>query len=129
MTDSIEPVEEDWRARAQSAERDLADAVQAAEQRLIRAELKAEALRAGMVDLDGIKLVEMEALALNEKGEIAGAAQLMVQLKRAKPWLFGGVSTSSGARAPSAQPPQQKQATEMSHEEWRTARAELVKRR
>jgi hypothetical protein len=129
MSDAIEPSEEDWRERAEAAERNLAETVHAAEQRLIRAELKAEALRAGMVDLDGIKLVETGALELDDKGELAGAAQLMVQLKRAKPWLFGGRSSSSGAMAPSAQPPQQRLATEMSHDEWRNARAQLVKRR
>ena len=129
MSDATQPPEEDWRGRAEAAERTLIDAVHAAEQRLIRAELKTEAMRAGMVDLDGIKLVETDGLALDDKGEVAGAAQLMVQLKRAKPWLFGGHSSSSGAKAPSAQPPQQRLATEMSHDEWRSARAELVKRK
>jgi hypothetical protein len=33
------------------------------------------------------------------------------------------------ARAQAAQAPQQKLATEMSHEEWRSARADLLKRR
>jgi hypothetical protein len=121
--------DEDWRARAEAAERDLADAVNAAEQRLIRAELKAEALRAGMVDLDGIKLADTAQLSIDDKGEVPGAAALMQQLKRAKPWLFGGVSTSSGAKAPPAQPPVQKLATEMGHDEWRSARADLLKRR
>jgi hypothetical protein len=128
-TDEHNADAEDWRARAQAAERDLAETVRAAEQRLIRAELKAEALRAGMVDLDGIKLAEIDTLSIDDKGEVPGAAALMQQLKRAKPWLFGGVSTSSGARAPAAQPPQQKLATEMNHDEWRSARAELLKRR
>jgi hypothetical protein len=129
MSDAIEPSEEDWRGRAETAERSLVEMLRAADQRLIRAELKAEALRAGMVDLDGIKLVETDALELNDNGELAGAAQLMLQLKRAKPWLFGGRSSSSGAKAPSAQPTQQRLATEMSHDEWRSARAEMVKRR
>jgi hypothetical protein len=128
MTDTTE-TDEDWQARAQAAEQQLADAVRAAEQRLIRAELKAEALRAGMVDMDGIRLIDIDGLTLNDKGELAGGAALMTQLKRSKPWLFGGHSTSSGAKAPAAQPPQQKLATEMSHDEWRSARAELVKRR
>jgi hypothetical protein len=128
MTDTTE-TDEDWQARAQAAEQQLADAVRAAEQRLIRAELKAEALRAGMVDMDGIRLIDIDGLTLNDKGELAGGAALMTQLKRSKPWLFGGHSTSSGAKAPAPQPPQQKLATEMSHDEWRSARAELVKRR
>jgi hypothetical protein len=124
-----ETEDHDWRSRAEQAERDLAEAVRAAEQRLIRAELKTEALRAGMVDLDGIKLVETDSLALDAHGEIKGATALMHQLRQAKPWLFGGTSSSSGARAPNAQPPQTRQATEMTHDEWRSARADLLRRR
>ena len=121
--------DEDWRARAEAAERQLGEAVQAAEQRLIRAELKAEALRAGMVDLDGIKLMQTDTLALDDKGDVAGVSQVMAALKRAKPWLFGGHSSSSGAKAPAAQQPQNRLATEMSHDEWRSARADLLKRK
>ena len=34
-------------------------------ERLLRAELKAHAVRAGMVDLDGLKLLDTSALVLN----------------------------------------------------------------
>lgn len=121
--------EEDWRARAEAAEQRLQDALQTADARLIQAELRAEALRSGMVDPDGVKLLDAAALKLNEKGEIAGAAQLMQALKRAKPWLFGGQSSSSAAIPPPAQVPQHRLATEMNHQEWRDARALLLRRR
>jgi hypothetical protein len=53
----------------------------------------------------------------------------MREFKRAKPWLFGGASTSSTAAPPPAQPPKQKLAKDMTPEEWQRARAELLKRR
>lgn len=113
--------------RAQSLEQQLVDLQKDSDARVIRAELKAEALHAGMIDLDGLKLVDVASLRLNDKGDVEGTAQLMVQLKRSKPWLFAGASTSSATRAPAAQPPRQKRATEMTDEEYREARAALLR--
>jgi hypothetical protein len=98
-------------------------------ERLLRAELKAHAVRAGMVDLDGLKLLDTSRLTLNERDEVAGAAELMAEARRAKPWLFGGASTSSAAIAPPAQAPRARLATEMSEAEWRASRAEMLRRR
>jgi hypothetical protein len=98
-------------------------------ERLIQAELKAEAVRAGMIDLDGLKLADTSALTLDENGAVGGAAPLLRDLRRAKPWLFGTGSSSSYAATPTAQPPRAKLATEMSHAEWQSARAELLRRR
>jgi hypothetical protein len=64
---------------------------------------------------------------LNADGEITNGLQLMTQLRRAKPWLFGGTSSSSPANAPPAQPPRQKLATEMTDAEYRAARAAFLK--
>ena len=74
---------------------------------LVRAELKAEAVRAGMIDLDGLKLVDPADVRVNEAGEIEGAAMLMQKLRRAKPWLFGEriprlLAWPPGAAAPGA---------------------------
>ena len=96
--------------------------------RLLQAELKAEAIRAGMVDLDGVKLIEPGSLKVNEAGELVDGAGVMRELRAAKPWLFGG-SSSSSAQAPRAEAPRIKKATEMTVEEWRAARAELLRRR
>lgn len=124
-----EPTLEGLKARAEALERQLREQNEAQAARLVRAELKAEAVRAGMVDLDGLKLVDMAAVRLNEAGEVEGAAMLMAQLKRDKPWLFGGFSSSSRASAPPAHPARAKLATEMTPEEYRAARAELLRRR
>ncbi len=97
-------------------------------ERLLRAELKAHALRAGMIDLDGLKLVETAGLTLDDRGEVVGAETLMATLRRAKPWLFGHASTSSAASVPPAQPPRAKLATEMTDAEWQASKAELLRR-
>jgi hypothetical protein len=117
------------RAHAEALEHRLAEAERETRTRLVHAELKVEAVRAGMVDLDGLKLLDLEQVQLNSDGEIENAAPLMAQFRRAKPWLFGGMSSSSPTNAPPAQPQRQKLATEMSDKEYRTARAALLKLR
>jgi hypothetical protein len=135
MSENDTPIELDsdpiteLRTRAEALEQRLAETEQSARFPLVRAELKVEAVRAGMVDLDGLKLLDLEQVQLNPDGEIENAAQLMAQFRRAKPWLFGGTSSSSPANAPPAQPQRQKLATEMSEKEYRAARAALLKLR
>lgn len=98
-------------------------------ERLLRAELKAHAVRAGMVDLDGLKLLDTSGLSLNARDEVEGAEAAMAAMRRAKPWLFGAAaSTSSAAAAPPAQAPRAKLATEMDATEWQAARAEILRR-
>jgi hypothetical protein len=116
------------RERTEALERQLAEIERITQARLVLAELKTEALRAGMIDLDGLKLLDLSGAKLNEQGNVEGAAALVAELKRTKSWLFGR-SSSSGANPPPAQPPRQKLATEMNDEEYRAARAALVKRR
>ncbi len=120
---------EDAEMRAAALQRRLAELEAQSRERLIRAELKAEAVRAGMVDLDGLKLVNPGVLTVDEAGEVQGAAALMQSMRRAKPWLFAGVNASSTATPPRAEPPRARAATEMTTEEWLAARAELLRRR
>jgi hypothetical protein len=117
------------RVRAETLERQIGEMQRLSDSRLILAEIKMEALRFGMVDQDGLKLLDLSSAKLNERGEVEGAAQLMTQLKKAKPWLFGAASSSSATAAPPAQPVRQKLATEMTDAEYRAARATLLKRR
>ena len=97
--------------------------------RLLQAELRAEAARAGMVDLDGVKLIDLAKVGGGrDAGGLKDGAGVMAALRAAKPYLFGR-SSSSVAATPKAEPPKVKTAMEMSVEEWRVARAELLKRR
>jgi hypothetical protein len=121
-----DPVAE-LRARATALEHKLAETEQQARDRIIRAELKVEAVRAGIVDLDGLKLLDLKDMELTQEGEVANAAHLVAQLRRAKPWLFGGASSSSPASPPPAHPPRVKLATEMTDDEYRAARAAILK--
>ncbi len=130
--DDAADVLSELRSRAEALERQLADVQRQTEARIVRAELKAEAIRAGIVDPDGLKLLDTSTVKLNGDGEVESASALIADLKRAKPWLFGTsspASTSSSAAAPPAQPPRQKLAMDMTEDEWRSARAALLKRR
>lgn len=132
MTDETKKIDEaetaDTNARTAELERRLADLESRSTAKIIAAELKAEAALAGMIDLDGIKLIDMEKLRLNESGELEDRAVLIAELRRSKPWLFGVPSSSSAANPPPARPPRQKSATEMSYKEWQAARQELLRR-
>ena len=59
-----DPVAE-LRARAEALERRLAETEQEARARVVRAELKVEAVRAGIVDLDGLKLLDLKNVELD----------------------------------------------------------------
>jgi hypothetical protein len=109
---------------------DVAAEVAALRARVVQAELRTEAVRAGMVDLDGVRLIDASGLVLGPDG-VEGAADLVARMREAKPWLFGrgGGSSSSAGRAPVAAAPKAKTAMEMSEDEWRAARAELLRRR
>jgi hypothetical protein len=119
------------RARADMLEKQITELQEHTESRLVRAELKAEAVRAGMIDLDGLRLIDLPPLKLNDRGEIEGAAAIMQDLRKNKPWLFvaQGQSSSHPASPPSALPPKQKLATDMTDAEYRIARAAILKHR
>jgi hypothetical protein len=117
------------RARAELLAAALQETREQAAQRLIQAELKAEAWKSGMIDLDGLKLIDANDIAIDDNGEVKGIAAVVARLRRAKPWLFGTGSSSSHAGVPASSPVRQKLATEMNLDEWRSARAELLRRR
>lgn len=115
--------------RVAELERKLVEHQAMAEQRIIRAELKAEAVRAGMVDMDGLKLVDMDVVKLDPAGDVQGVSEAIRLLRKGKPWLFGGGNSSHPAVPPSAAPPTARKATEMSYAEWQAARSEMLRRR
>jgi hypothetical protein len=113
--------------RADRLEKELAEAREITRVRLIRAEAKAEAIRAGMIDLDGLKLIDMSNFSIAADGEVTGVVEAMAQFRKAKPWLFGTGSSSTPAVVPPVQPGRLRMATEMSDSEYKAARAALVK--
>ena len=129
--DSNADVVAELRARTDTLERQLTDLQRHAETRLVRAELKAEAVRAGMIDLDGLRLVDLPALKVNEGGEVEGVAAVMQDLRKRKPWLFGAAQqfSSNPSSPPPSSPAKQKLATEMTDAEYRAARAAILRHR
>ena len=98
-------------------------------ERLIQSELRAAAREAGMHDMDGLKLLDQSGLVLNEKMELPEAATLIARLKHDKPYLFTTRNSSTAASPPAAATATARNAMSMTLEEWRAARAELLRRR
>ena len=95
--------------------------------RLVVASLRTEAVRAGMIDLDGLKLIDLSAVRLGSDDRIISGRKLMDDLKRNKPWLFVVTSSSSATVAPASQPTRQKMAMEMTDDEYAAARTAITK--
>jgi hypothetical protein len=101
-------------------------ATKAANERILRAELKAAALKAGMVDLDGLKLADLSKVTLKDDGEVEGADALMEEMKKSKPYLFGTPNSSSSANnVPPPKDPKAKTASDMTPAEYKLARANI----
>ncbi len=116
------------RARTTELEQQIRTLSEQARANLLMAELKTEALRAGMIDLDGLKLLDTTALTVNERGEIPGVDAIMDRFRRVKPWLFNVAFSATTAIPPPSQPPRAKLAKEMTQDEYRIARAALTRR-
>lgn len=102
--------------------------MQALRSRLLQAELRTAAVRAGMVDLDGIRLLDLGAVPVDGDGVPVDAPAVMAGLRVAKPWLFAA-NSSSGAAVPRAAPAVPRLAMDMTEEEWRAARAQMLRGR
>jgi hypothetical protein len=127
-TDVQEGSEADLRARLDKLERDSQESRRLNERRVVLAELKVEAMRANMIDLDGLQFLDMSQISLGEDGGVVDGPEVIARLKRAKPWLFAAPSSSSIAKVPPSGPTRQKLAWDMSDEEYRIARASIIKR-
>ena len=119
---------DELRARLEKLEHDSLETRRQTDQRVALAELKIEALRANMIDLDGLQFLDLNQVHLDDDGSLADGAELISRLKRAKPWLFAAPSSSSVAKVPASTPTRQKLAKEMSDAEYRVARANVIKR-
>ncbi len=128
-TDTVTDPVAELKARCEQLERELVQVKQKAESGIVKAHLQAEATRAGMIDLDGLKMVDISRVTMTDEGEVQGASALMEKVRKDKPWLFGKPSTSAPGGAPPSQPPRPKLATEMTDAEYMTARETILRYR
>ena len=125
--ESPEEPENTLRDRIERLERESQESRYRSDQRVILAEMKVQAIRAGMIDLDGLKFLDMTKIHLEEDGDVPDGGELLSQLKASKPWLFAAPTSSSTARVPTSRPARQKLVKDMTDEEYRIARANIVK--
>ena len=115
---------------AEQAAKDADERVKAAEKaandRIMRSELKTIAITAGMIDLDGLKLADLSKVTLKDDGTLEGADAMLEQLKKDKPYLFGTpTSTSSTKTPPDPKDPKPKLAKDMTDEEYAAERKKI----
>ena len=121
-----DPVAE-LRARAEELERRLAETEQEARGRILRAELKVEAVRAGMVDLDGLKLLDLKKVELDLRGRIGECRRAHGATAASEALVVRWHVIVQPSQPAAGAAPRQKLATEMTDEEYRAARAAILK--
>lgn len=113
-----------WKAESDAA---VEAATKAGTDRLMRAELKAEAIKAGIADLEFLKLADLSKLKLNDAGEIEGAEAFFVKMKADKPaWFAARDSTSSTAKPPSDDGGKKFDARTATEAEYEAAKRKLI---
>ena len=73
-----------------------------------------------------VPFADLQLQYQNIKGEIDGADALIEGLKKDKPYLFGAPASSSTQQAPPNTPPEQKNAADMTDEEYAAARSRVI---
>ena len=104
-----------------------------ARDRILQAELRTHAIQSGILDLDGLRLANLDALSVNEAGEVQGAEEVVASLRERKPYLFASdrPHTAAGTTAQLQRPPLPVQPTKMdarslSREAWQVERDRLL---
>lgn len=102
---------------------------------LLRQEIKVQAQKEGLIDLDLAELISGESVKINEAGQVAGAETAVSAFKALKPHLFQAPasaapaprSTSAGNEPPVRAPGENKRVTDLSPEEYKKSKAEFLK--
>jgi len=123
----LKAAEESAAQAAQAAEARVKEGEAALERRLVQAELKAHAIKAGLVDLDALVMADLSAVKLKVEGGLEGVEGVFERLREAKPYLFGQASTSSTQVAPAPNAAVVRNAKDMNAQEYGAALAKLVK--
>lgn len=130
------------REAAEAADRKTADAVKEAvtklsadaNSRIIRSELRAAALRAGIVDIDALKMLDASGVKVSADGDVEIPADFFEKAKAAKPYLFKATgadtgTTSSTQSAPKPAPTTVKSAQDLTPEEFAAEKRRLTGRK
>ena len=93
--------------------------------RLIRSELKSEALKAGLVDTDALKMFDTSDVSITDDGDVEGVSNLVSAMKEAKPYLFEVKSkdTSVKTGSPAATTAKIKYVATLSKDEYEIQKA------
>ncbi len=97
---ALQATRDEWASKLTAAEQAAAERDAKARERVTRADLRVAAREAGMLDLDGLKLLDTAALKLGDDGTVLNAAEALAALRQSKPWAFGQATTSATAQAP-----------------------------
>ena len=120
-----------------TAARDRDEGIRAAREeaksRILQAELKTHAVRSGIVDLDGLRLADLDMLKVSETGDVEGAEEVIAALRERKPYLFttdrvptAAVTTAQLQRPPVPAQPVAVDARSLSREAWQVERDRLL---
>lgn len=116
-------------AATQAAQAKETEIQNAANERIIRTEVRAAARAAGIADPDFIKLLDLAPVKLKDDGEVDIPADFFEKVKAAKPHFFGAQGSSSPHTPPGGgggDTP--KQAKDMTDAEYRAEKAKLTRR-
>jgi chromosome segregation ATPase len=131
---ALDTLRTDLTGKLTEAEGKATEALTKAQAKALMADLKVAAKDAGMVDLDGLKLLDSGKVELDDNGELKNGEALMASLKEAKPFLFKSEATpdpkkkdtSNPQNPPDPKQPTKKKATEMTDDEYKAARREVM---
>lgn len=121
---ALDSLRADLTGKLTAAEKTAAERIAASRERVTNADLRIAAKDAGMVDLDGLKLLDSSTLKVGDDGGVTNATEVLGALKQSKPWAFGQTSTSVPATAPLPDPGKAKNYNDMApaeQTEWKRA--------
>lgn len=108
----------------------LAKERKAFESKYINAEVKAQAIAAGIRDVEFVKLIESAEIKIDADGNVTGIDKAIKDLKERKPDWFGAEkksSTSTNASFPNKEKTTVKTARDMTAEEWAKAKPKAMR--
>lgn len=96
------------------------DIIGVVNKRYIRAELKAEALKAGLVDVDALKMFDTSSIEIDDNGDVIGVSELVEEMRMSKPYAFSTTAkdTTTDKKTPDSSKVDSKSALDMSDDEF-----------